>query len=533
MITLRSQLLGLAFVTVLFSQAAWSAPPGETKKTDLQEQKAVRTDIYGDPLPPGAIGRLGTIRLCHPNGCEAVVFSADEKTLVSVGGGSVWFWDVETGKRLRKLESLEDRVKGLMAFSPDRKLLAVNGRFAEAIIYDLDTGRRLRALPDAGTFIYAIAFSPDGKLLATGCEDQMIRLWDVGSGKELRKYTWHGSKISAVAFAPGGKLLASVDRSLNGTVDAWDTQTGERLWTYGHRSGTADSVAFSPDGKTLAVGGSKGLSLINASNGDSIRNEPIRAGRVAFSPDSTILAAGGPDDVLGLWESSTGKELHKLEGAKVAIKSLQFSPTGKYLACGSSQGPISLWEVATGKAVHPELRNDGIIYALAFSPDGKTLATKTHSAVQLWDCTTGKKIQRITCSGEVVLFTPDGKGILTDDHDRAKRRLLLWRLDAGREVGKYHQVGGSLPNGVLPAFSPDGGLIAAGDGGGRSPSWMCQPVRYFANLNLRRAWLHLYTHAVFLLRGRSWQPGAVGPLSACGTWQPADRSSKSKVLHIL
>src|SRR5260370_11483489 len=45
--------------------------------------KAARTDRYGDPLPEGAIARMGTLRFRHPTGVRSICISNDAKTLVS------------------------------------------------------------------------------------------------------------------------------------------------------------------------------------------------------------------------------------------------------------------------------------------------------------------------------------------------------------------------------------------------------------------------------------------------------------------
>ena len=42
-----------------------------------------RTDVYGDLLPPRALARLGTIRLRHDSGVNAVAFSPNRRWLAS------------------------------------------------------------------------------------------------------------------------------------------------------------------------------------------------------------------------------------------------------------------------------------------------------------------------------------------------------------------------------------------------------------------------------------------------------------------
>src|SRR4051812_11849449 len=58
-----------------------------------------RLDRYGDPLPEGAVARLGSVRLRHA-GLTDFRLLADGKTAVTVGdNGMVYWWDIASGRR--------------------------------------------------------------------------------------------------------------------------------------------------------------------------------------------------------------------------------------------------------------------------------------------------------------------------------------------------------------------------------------------------------------------------------------------------
>src|SRR5262249_36879885 len=103
------------------------APVGAPAAAPSADRPAARTDLQGDPLPPGALARLGTIRFRHPGyAALGLAFSSDGKTLLSVRHDGLRVWDAGSGRPLRAVP-----VAGLhfrcVAFSPDRQLLAVGG----------------------------------------------------------------------------------------------------------------------------------------------------------------------------------------------------------------------------------------------------------------------------------------------------------------------------------------------------------------------------------------------------------------------
>ena len=71
--------------------------------------QAQRNGADGDPLPPGAIARLGGLRLQHGGGISNVLFTRDSKGLISAGGEAVIrLWDPATGKEIRHFTGHED-----------------------------------------------------------------------------------------------------------------------------------------------------------------------------------------------------------------------------------------------------------------------------------------------------------------------------------------------------------------------------------------------------------------------------------------
>ncbi len=87
-----------------------------------------RLDRYGDPLPPGAIARLGTDRLRPGEARCAFDVSADGKILATGEAFWVRLWSLADGKELRSIHLPKAFDVYAIHFAPDGKHLMVQRR---------------------------------------------------------------------------------------------------------------------------------------------------------------------------------------------------------------------------------------------------------------------------------------------------------------------------------------------------------------------------------------------------------------------
>jgi WD40 repeat protein len=236
------------------------------------EKESIRTDRYGDPLPAGAVMRLGTLRFCQP-----------------------FPWS--------------------LAFSPDGKLLASGGGDNCIRLWDPDTGKEVRMLEGHDSRVTCSGFSGDGKRLVSAADNNDLRLWEVDTGKVMRRFYGHDAPVDRIALSPDGKVLAAGGRGSK--LLLWDTDTGKEVQSIPIDKGYGVlAMTFSPDGKYFAFNNrpDKGIQLLDVADGKVIRafeGHKDNVYELAFTADGSTLISGSADATIRAWDVASGKELRR------------------------------------------------------------------------------------------------------------------------------------------------------------------------------------------------------------------------------
>ncbi len=430
------------------------------------------TDLYGDPLPAGALTRLGTMRLRQMMGCDDVAFSPDGSILATTGSldEAISLWDTATGKPVRRLRSsLLGRLPyaaRYVAFSPD-------GRWLVSVGYGRQVGNEAR--------------KPEG----------LVQMWDVARGTEMWSVQKHKESVSGVAFNPNGLTFATGDTG--GRVQIWDSVTGRLLRTMPHKEQMdACPLAFSPDGQLLASGAKgtiDGKSLATDAKGTiNIWNlvehdDPLVihnaheafVGSLAFDRTGERLFSGGlglvygpPDPVskrrvgrgvpeAHVWDVGTGRRLGELNadgpgnpnGCRLAI-----SEDGGLLVT-TQRDRLDLWNPDTRTLIRTIRIETGGTRGwpgrVAVSAAARRIATGWRSGARVWDSETGEEVLKQTdchtSSVSSACFSPDGRLVATGGGDCV---VHLWNASTGKLVRRFPPGTGSIRS---LWFTPDGQTI--------------------------------------------------------------------------
>ena len=141
-------------IVLLLTLRGWGQEPSKEP-----EAAKPRVDIHGDPLPAGAVARLGTVRFRHPGSVRLVAFSPDGRLIAAVSDGqaTVIIWERTTGRKLRTIRA---PLVYQLRFSPDSKRLY--GQHKTMLVWDVETGAEVKGLQRPPTESFFANYSPDG-----------------------------------------------------------------------------------------------------------------------------------------------------------------------------------------------------------------------------------------------------------------------------------------------------------------------------------------------------------------------------------
>ena len=255
-------------------------------------------DDHGTVLWDLATGRQIRSFSASFGAVNSVAFSPDGKMLATGDDHGTVLWDLATGRQIHSFPTGSAAVVST-AFTPDGKMLAI-GLFSGTVqLRNVATGRQSCSFPGPDA-IDSLALSPDSQMLVTG--GLTARLWDLATGRQIRAFSAGSDVVGSVAFSPDGKILATGDA--DGTARLWNPDTGRQIGSSFTGVGAVESVAFSPDGKTLAIGGNDGTVLWNLGTGRQVSSFTSLGAveSVAFSPDGKTLATGDNDGTARVWD---------------------------------------------------------------------------------------------------------------------------------------------------------------------------------------------------------------------------------------
>jgi WD40 repeat protein len=445
-------LTGGAHYLIHHTDAGWS---GRTELRWMDAASGVATTAWPVPTGHGAVG-------ASADGRWAVVaktkhFTTGWRTEPDPKTAPIEFtlYDLSARKPVKSLACQSDELEGPMA-QVHRAIVSADGKWVATV----NSG-------DSGT----------GR----------VRLWQIATGKSVWASALsdlNGPKYTLVGFTPGSAELV-LRAAKDNRIDVVDTDRGVVTRSFPTMAEQVDGQALAPDGSAVILGtyASKARvwDLKTGKERAPLEGHKEWARRFAFTPDGKTLVTGGNDPYLLVRDWPSGVARKRVELGRGAVQSLFVSGDGKYAdVLFWWESALARYDLTTGKPVpRPADTHRAPVVAVTVAPDGSVLSVGVDKVLRTWDPATGRQLrsspldpgdgtrsQTLTPDGTVsepCVLSPGGRLRAQPGPDvgkvsveNVKTRLAVATLDA-RPAGWWAQT-------TVPAFSPDGRLLAVADG---------------------------------------------------------------------
>ncbi len=137
-----------------------------------------------------------------------VAFSPDSKVLALVSSDGITLWRVEDQQIIIVISNFD---VWDMIFSADGQMLITNGgeEGDEIRFWDIATGKLLRRLTWHTWTVLGLGLSPKGDRLISGSADRTMKLWRMEDGSLIGSLFGYTGWVTSVAFSPDDKFVIS------------------------------------------------------------------------------------------------------------------------------------------------------------------------------------------------------------------------------------------------------------------------------------------------------------------------------------
>jgi WD40 repeat protein len=318
-------------------------------------------------------------------------------------------------------------------FSPDDALIVTLSESSKARLWDGATGKAVAVLSGHSKAITHVVFSNKGSLLATVSADGTARLWETKTGQLLRTLEGHENTLVRSMFSADDTRLLTLTRA---TVRLWDTETAALLGEYQNRGGV-----LSPDGRHFVTRSRDDVSgVVELESGKEIA--VLKGSSAVFSPNGEMLATIFNDyksnTYVGLlWDARAWKPVTALKGHTSYVSKVVFGPRSARIVTTSDDHTARLWQADTGKLIAILEGHTAPVVRTVFNHDGKRVLTvtgqETHLpfdyTARLWDAETGEPLAVFDHDSDErkAIFSNDGERIYTI----AGGAVHVWQAQAG------------------------------------------------------------------------------------------------------
>jgi len=199
---------------------------------------------------------------------------------------------------------------------------------------------------------------------------------------------------------------------------------------------------------------------------------------VEWSPDGRWLASSGWNNVIQIWDATTGTIVQVIrdpDNPYTSFYGVAWSPDGQRLACGNNRQEVQMWEMSTCTRQWIAREQPASARRVAWSPDGTLLVSAGDDGiVYIWNASDGRLLKQLPGhQGKVndVAWSHDGKWLASGGGNRDNGELFVWDIHSGERVRVLWGHPGIV---YAVAWSQNGAMLVSGGSDGMLHWWDIQ-----------------------------------------------------------
>ncbi|MFZ4589352.1 MAG: protein kinase domain-containing protein [Ignavibacteria bacterium] len=335
-----------------------------------------------------------------------ISFIIDKYIVSTDESNTIYFWDIETGNKLKTFKGHKDFISDLCISKDEKYLLSSSSN------------------------VWFENFEERG-----GNLDNSIRLWDIELEQEIRRFNGNDSMILSAKFSLNGEFI--IAHGEDEVVRFWDVKTGNEISNFSLSSPYENQNIIMLDGNIIYI--TWGLNLdesiiqywnYKSGNTNSLKSKIKYFYQYHFTKDGQLILSLSEDNIFQLWEVKTGKIIYEINHGKL-VWYYTLTPDGKYVFI-SDKDSISIRETETGKEVKKYKSYSNNVSSANFSFDGRFVFMKTinHKSgfiktYRIREFITGKQIRSFEASKQIIAFSSSCMFVLVN---KVNKTASLWEF---------------------------------------------------------------------------------------------------------